>query len=1041
MGVRGCVLAARKQSSLALRDSLPLVLDEITKTLSAADPQEHLRCNEVRLARQHGIERSEAKDYDLDQVIEEYHVLRRVIFDVLREGGEISSAEQDVILDTIANGISNATKAFLKNRQERDAESEWKIKESEERYRIVVDGAKDHAIIRTDAAGNIVDWSKGAEQILGFSKDEIMGRPGSIIFTPEDLAKGADEQEMKLARAQGRAEDTRWHMKKNGERFFTTGIMNPLYDTHAKVTGYVKIIRDATAIMKSEQRLKQARSEALAARQSAELARKELHDFFMQAPAAMCIVMAPDYKFTLANPPYERLVGRKVVGKTLYEAFTPEEVSHFIPFLDRVIKTGEPYIGRELPLNIPAGNGEASSLLIDLAYHPFWGDEGQIKGVLAVVQDVTDVARARQKIEESEKQLRLITDAQPNLISYIDRNYRYTFANKAYEKWFGWEIAELVGKTVAEAAGQAIFNEAKPAIDQALAGERITVERVLTYRDGPRFVRMTFIPDLDANGQVRGIFSTVFNITEEKRTEQAIRESEKKFRRLADAMPQIVWTANADGNLDYYNKGFFDYTGFTLEETQGWGWEKIMHPDDFARAAPVWRESIKTGKPYHMEYRLRRRDGIYRWHLGRAVAIRDEHDRIVKWYGTNTDIHDYKILTEELKSARRAAEIASETKSSFLANMSHEIRTPMTAVLGFIEVLKDPFLSEYDRQDAIARIESSGRTLLRVIDDVLDISKIEAGKLSIQKTRFSPFEVASEVTSLLRISAEQKGVSLKFNIDRNTPTVAYSDPSRLRQILTNLLGNAVKFTSRGEVTLQVRAECPEHLVFEVVDTGIGISKEDQAKLFQPFAQADASISRAFGGTGLGLMLSRRLAEQLGGSLSLSESTPGKGSRFTAKIKGAPFEYLSSTRRESLAIEKPDFDQAQVAAALTGIRILLAEDVPDNQVLMQRYLAGSGAYVELANNGVEAISKARGGDYDLVLMDIQMPKLDGIQATKQLRGLGFERPILALTAHAMTEEVERSIEAGCNAHLTKPITKFDLISVVRQYVGYPSGLET
>ncbi len=388
--------------------------------------------------------------------------------------------------------------------------------------------------------------------------------------------------------------------------------------------------------------------------------------------------------------------------------------------------------------------------------------------------------------------------------------------------------------------------------------------------------------------------------------------------------------------------------------------------------------------------------------------------------------YKHELFADLFAKEALAIDMGTRTKNAFLVNMSHEIRTPITGILGFIEVLRDDSLTTEEREDSLARLESSGRALLRVIDDVLDLAKIEAGVLGNQRSRFSIRDIATDVIALISLAAQKKGISLRLEMDVETPPSAYSDPGRIRQILINLLGNAVKFTLTGEVILRVRSESGHALIFDVQDTGIGISASDQEKLFRRFSQAVESISRLFGGTGIGLVLSQRLAEGLGGSLKLVESKPGVGSTFSLRIDAAAFGSEVPVR------VLPDEKNKNRNLSLTGLRILLAEDSTDNQVLFTRFLTGAGAEVQLAKNGQEAIEHASLEKFDLILMDIQMPKCDGIQATRYLRSQHYMGPILALSAHAMNEEIKRSIEAGCNTHLTKPISKASLISSILEY---------
>ncbi|HEX4924024.1 MAG TPA: PAS domain-containing protein [Bdellovibrionales bacterium] len=669
------------------------------------------------------------------------------------------------------------------------------------------------------------------------------------------------------------------------------------------------------------------------------------------------------------------------------------------------------------------------------AGNPRYDDNGNYLGYAGTVFDVHDQKIAQDALRLSEARLKEATAISGVGVWEVDAVTGKSWRTPSHDIAYGYD--ENTSARDVDFFFSRIVPEQREAIrrqfEQCLkTGTTFSAEYRYVRPDGSlRWMSTIGHAVFDMKGRVKSLMGTNRDITNEVEARLAIQESEARARQIANNLPMIVWTATPDGHVDWYNDWWYDY----LDLPRGTRWDdpltNPMHPDDVALTNKLWPEALAKGGTFQMEQRFRRgRDGQYRWHLVRGVPVRDESGKIIKYVGGNVDIHDQKALTEELKKARVAAEVASQAKSSFLANMSHEIRTPMTAILGFTEVLRDTGLSEDERRDAIARIDSSGRGLLRLIDDILDISKIEAGKLAVHRTQFSPLEVATEVVSLLKLSAESKGVSLKLKLDPSTPALAYSDPARLRQVLMNLVGNAVKFTTAGEVVLRVKGEGSRILVYDVCDTGIGISKDDQARLFQPFAQADSSITRRFGGTGLGLLLSKRLSEQLGGGLELTSSEPGRGSQFTARIEAGPFIYGA---RELQTTVLAPARQDPAAQELMGLRILLAEDVPDNQVLMRLYLESVGAKVEFANNGREAVEKALHDKYDLILMDIQMPLLDGIKATRELRAHGYKRPIVALTAHAMTEEVARSFEAGCDDHLTKPITKRGLTDAVKRHV--------
>ncbi len=391
--------------------------------------------------------------------------------------------------------------------------------------------------------------------------------------------------------------------------------------------------------------------------------------------------------------------------------------------------------------------------------------------------------------------------------------------------------------------------------------------------------------------------------------------------------------------------------------------------------------------------------------------------------------------TTELEHARALADQANIAKSAFLANMSHEIRTPMTAILGFADLLADPELPEHERLDGAETIRRQGNHLLSIINEILDLSKIEAGKLSVERIACSPSELVEEVRDLLMPRATEKRVALSHVCDASLPKVVMSDPTRLRQILINLVGNAIKFAPGGRVHLVARGveRRGQRLVeFEVRDTGIGMTPEQIAMIFRPFSQADVSTTRRFGGTGLGLAISGRLATMLGGDLTVT-SERGKGSVFTLRVDAG---IATNSRAVSSADRvRKQSDASPAEWALCGVKIVLAEDSPDSQRLLAHHLTKVGASVTIASNGREAVDRVREAPTcDLVLMDIQMPEMDGLQATRAIRELGYRGPIVALTANAMVGDREACLAAGCTEYATKPIAARALVEVCAQQIA-------
>lgn len=388
---------------------------------------------------------------------------------------------------------------------------------------------------------------------------------------------------------------------------------------------------------------------------------------------------------------------------------------------------------------------------------------------------------------------------------------------------------------------------------------------------------------------------------------------------------------------------------------------------------------------------------------------------------------------------RLRAEASNAAKSDFLAHVSHELRTPLGTMLGFVELLKDSHVTPGDRLAYIETIDRNGRELVRLLDDILDIAKVEAGCFEVEQMPFELPRLLEDVIVSLGARASAKGIALTIASEGPLPELVCSDPTRLRQILVNVVGNAVKFTPGGNVEVRVKTLPGERLVFVVKDSGVGIAEVERSKLFQPFTQVGSSTTRIFGGTGLGLALSRKLARLLGGDVVLESSEVGVGSSFVVTITQGKEETSGDRAIPSLGAERlAPLDE--IERPLAGLRVLVAEDAPDSRYLIERLLVGNGAGVVLAENGAVAVERAVADHFDVILMDIQMPVVNGYEATRDLRRRGYSRPIIALTAHAMRDERARCLAAGCDDHLTKPVAASLLVEAITRHAR-PFGWAT
>jgi len=512
-----------------------------------------------------------------------------------------------------------------------------------------------------------------------------------------------------------------------------------------------------------------------------------------------------------------------------------------------------------------------------------------------------------------------------------------------------------------------------------------------------------------------------------KRSEDVsrLRESEKhlrnKLRIFIEQAPLAI--AMFDRNMNYLAVSQQWLKDYSVAESHILG--KSLY-EVYPEVTSEWREIHRrglSGEYLHSdEDKFVRQDGSVQWLRW----------KVQPWFELDNTIGGIIILAEEItrqkeearlkweaEQAMKISEGANQAKSQFLANMSHEIRTPLTAILGYANLADDDSTSEKDRRKFVKIIEKNGEHLLALINDILDLSKIEAGQMHVHSINCDWKEKTEDVIQLLRPKADEKGIVLSLKFDPRLSTAFKTDCQRFRQIMFNLIGNAVKFTEKGKVEILVESIAGNNepaLKISVSDTGIGMSEEEKGKLFRVFSQVNSSHARKFGGTGLGLNISKRLANALGGDLTLKESAPGKGSTFVLTL---PLRAADKSQVKNLKTLNRDDSGF-------GLKILLVEDSPDNQELVRRFLGSADFQVETVDNGRDAIDKALKGNFDAVLMDIEMPGMDGYEATSTLRSLGFNKPIIALTAHAFTYLADNAMEVGFTGYITKPFRKDSLI---------------
>jgi PAS domain S-box-containing protein len=565
----------------------------------------------------------------------------------------------------------------------------------------------------------------------------------------------------------------------------------------------------------------------------------------------------------------------------------------------------------------------------------------------------------------------------------------------------------------------------------------------------------------DSEGRPIRMAGSISDITERKQDAEQMRQSELRFRQLADAMPQIVWCTRGDGTLDYLNKRWHDYSGLPEGDMNTASTNEVIHPDDREAVALAWSKALEVGDGFQVEFRLRESaTGAYRWHLGRALPVRDYHGTILRWLGTSTDIDDQKraeanlgqgraeledrvrTRTDELRRARDAAQAATEAKSAFLATMSHEIRTPMNGIIGMTDLVLETELNPQQRE-YLGIVKASGDALLTVINDILDFSKIEAGKLDLDHHEFDLRDTVGDALKVLALRAHEKGLELAYHVAADVPDVVVGDSSRLRQVLVNLAGNGIKFTELGEVVVEVKRATTDdtentdkkhshslsvssvssvvELHFKVRDSGIGIAPEKQALVFEPFTQADNSTSRRYGGTGLGLAICMQLVRLMGGRMWL-ESELGVGSTFHFSVLLQPAETA------------PPIRKLGAAARLRDLPVLIVDDNPTNRRILADLAVNWGMVPSVAVDGEEGLKLLRQAarhrrSFGLVLLDSEMPGMDGCTLAETIRNdAHLHRTTLVMLTSALGGQTARCRALGMPC-LQKPVKHSDLREAV------------
>jgi PAS domain S-box-containing protein len=640
-----------------------------------------------------------------------------------------------------------------------------------------------------------------------------------------------------------------------------------------------------------------------------------------------------------------------------------------------------------------------------------WTDEevDLVRSVASRCWEALERARAARLLCQSEEELRLITDSVPALIAFVSTDATYRFVNRQYEAWFRKPRHEIEGRHLREVFGDTAYEPLKPFVERALAGEQVEFEALAPYPSGARHIHAVLVPRF-VDGAVTGYLSLITDVTERVRSRELLQASERRFREMADTAPVALWLTDPDGACTFLSREWYEFTGQTEEEALGLGWTKAIHPDDRERAGDEFVEANRARETFRNEYRLRGRDGNYRWAIDVGRPRFNQSGEYLGMVGAVFDI-------EEKTQAETALRDADRKKDEFLAILAHELRNPLAPLRNGLQVLRLAGSDTKTAEQARGMMDRQLAHMVRLIDDLLDVSRISRNKMELRKTRVTLAKVIENAVETVRPLLDARGHELFVDLP-SEPIHLHVDLTRLAQVFSNLLTNAAKYTQPGgKIWLTAEAREAEALVM-VRDTGVGIPRESLSTIFQMFGQVDRSLERTTGGLGIGLALVKGLVEMHGGNVFAASDGEGAGSTFTVALPRDVAANAGELQNGSPTSASPSPSR----------RVLVVDDNRDSADSMAAMLRILGHHVRIAHDGVEAIAEADAFRPDVVLMDIGMPRLNGYDATRRLR----ERPwgssvtVVALTGWGQDGDRENSRVAGCDGHLVKPVLLDDLL---------------
>lgn len=897
------------------------------------------------------------------------------------------------------------------------------------------------AIVSTKSKERMFANQKLVEMFGAASADELLRRNikdswvDSERFLQADEIMSAGENLVDFRAQRLRLDGTRWWVLMNSH--FTT-----FEDERARVIWHYDItetVESKAAIERAYDEL-EARVEARTA--EIQQTEKKFRDF-AEVASDWFWEMDADLKYTFVSEAYEKvtlkppavLIGRS--RREMYAGQFPEERDNWLEFLDTLDK----HLGFDTFI-YSYTRSDGTVLTLSTSGRPVFDEAGTFTGYRGIGVDYSEQHKLRNQVSDQQAQLLAFTQFSTSPVTIIGVDGRYKLVNEIVCKNLGLDREQIIGKTIDDIYPPDTGNLVKSQNQEVLAGRQSkNFEFSMTYADGLVHTFLTErFPILSADNKITGVGSVSSDITDRKRVEEQLHISETRFKMVVDMQNDLITRFSPDWKLTFVNRAYCEFVNDTEKNLVGASMFDDVPDDVTGQLVAYFNTFTPENSVQRNENQLMRHDGELRDLEWSNFAQFDESGNVQMYQSVGRDVTEQRQAQLEIILANEKAQEANRAKSNFLSTMSHEIRTPLNGVLGLAQLLIDTNLDR-DQLNKVETILSSGQTLLSIINDVLDMSKIEAGGLELEDTAFGLRDLISVITTPFQSLANEKGLSLKVSDTIERGLVLKGDQIRLRQILWNLLSNSIKFTDHGGVTLSiVQAEHSEDLQVEkrdlilrfvVEDTGPGITPDRLAAIFDAFTQEDNSITRKFGGTGLGLSIVKQLTEMMGGTIAVV-SEVGKGAQFSVVL---PFfrASLAEVEKITMAIKPSAIEHG------LSLKILVAEDNPVNAMIAKSFLEKFGHEVRHVENGALAVSAASENWANLILMDIHMPEMDGIEATQIIRKSGATQetlPIIGLTAEAFFERHTQFKEAGMNDVLTKPFTERQLAEILHQY-GWPT----